>query len=198
MKAQETENVASNLGEIDFDAENVSEVTRDYEINFEDLCPNVPTKGALECLKNFKLSQHVSQILEKPSLPSDFVAQLTDLTTCTTTKLPSTEITLNVYCYLEGVKEDILRVTKKIPNDSDGQRDILAVLRKASNNTDRQDVKDYFEDIRRQIVTGDESILELVGEVDEAKMEALEAARENQELIMTSSAPNPPPVRPEQ
>ena len=186
IKSQTSAEVASDLSEVDFDATNIVEETRDYNVNFDHLCPNVPTKGALDCLKNFKLSQHVSQIINTKDDPTIVVDHLSELVKCTTSKLPSTEITLNIYCYLEGVKEDIFNTNNLSVTDENAKIEIIKILREAKRNSVRRDIKDFFKSVIDKINTGDGSILDLVGEVDEAKMEALVSAREDQDVILDS------------
>jgi hypothetical protein len=188
MKSQTaplTDDRAKSLEDIDFNAANVTSEVSTYELNFEHLCPNAPPRTAIECLKNFKLSQYVTQIMRKDTLPADFAANLVSLTTCNVSKLPDTEITLNIFCYFEGIKETIFEFNRNIlGTDQATAIDIMALLTEARDQNKSQEVKDFLNRIIEELNSGDRSLLELVGEIDQNKMEILQDARSNPALIV--------------
>ena len=160
--------------EVDFN--NTLEKTRKYEVALQEKCPNVPTRGAIDCLKNFKLSQYVSQMMAKDSVPQEFAENLIGLTECNVQQLPSTEISLNVYCYLEGMKEKILEVNEKIEGTEEQANDmIINIIKTARDKATRPDVIHFYDTILKEANGGFRSTLEIIGEVDQRNAEELMA-----------------------
>ncbi len=123
---------------------------REYHYTFEQLCPNVPTKQSLKCIENHKVANHISLLLSYNAEVVEVIRKIVDLAKCNLETLTNQEISLEIYCYLEGLKEQILKRYNMIKDEnSDEAKEMLAEVERYLNSlidkTTRYDIKTFFQ-----------------------------------------------------
>ncbi len=108
-----------------------------------------------------QVSNYISNLYKVNELPIEVVRNLLNLTRCTSDQIPSIEISLDFYCYMEGVKGYVKSFLFEIHGNDDGiYFQTIEALGNESQNTQRDDIKNYFELFLKEFSKGIETLLD--------------------------------------
>ena len=109
--------------DIPFDGEYHEVVKRNYSYDLGEHCPEVPNEEAIVCESNYKLSKYVSEMFNKDKIPVDYAGKIVDLVRCTTEHMPDVEVSLEIYCHTEGLKEKLVETFSAAGKGENGSVD---------------------------------------------------------------------------
>ena len=126
--------------------------TEDYTVTLDGLCPNAPSAEAIECERFYNLSHSVSDILDNStqSYQNDKYKKLLDLSICTSSKIQNLNMSLDVYCYFKGFKENFLAEFGQITNVAEFNNLIVGLEEKIGEEK-RPSVIEFLENLLGEV-----------------------------------------------
>ena len=123
--------------------------TRDepYEVIIENLCPSAPPDDAVECQHSVLLAQGVGHILGEGTGTQTHEDKTLDFITCYSTKIPTFNFNLKMYCFFKGQKLEYERKFEDIRTEADFNKVETALLQKREEMKDAPTFYKYFSDL---------------------------------------------------
>ena len=144
----------------------------DYQVQLEKekYCPNAPSEEAVECARTYDLSQSVQQVLRSPEVEvqTKKYNELLKVTKCTMDKVPTLNASLEVYCYIKGVKQSMLKEFSELRSLQD-YNDLLIQLEKMIEEDERPSFVEFLNDLKDSLETL-RSDIEAIEKVDVQNM----------------------------
>ena len=116
-----------------------------YEVLLDGLCPNAPSEDAVECKHSMNLAQGFEHVLATGNDTLHHGQQSLDFVTCFANKVPSFNLSLSMFCFYKGQKEEYIQSFHELSTKEEFAAMKLALLEKMSSLEGNPVFYEYFE-----------------------------------------------------
>ena len=116
-----------------------------YEVVLEGLCPNAPSEDAVECKHSINLAQGLEHVLATGNDTLSHGTQSLDFTTCFANQVPSFNMSLSMYCFYKGQKEEYIQAFHNLSTEQEFAQMKLDLLEKMQSLQGNPVFYEYFE-----------------------------------------------------
>ena len=118
-----------------------------YTVELDRFCPNAPDDDALECQKSMLLAQGVTHVLHEGTGTEVIGINTLDFTTCYSTKIPSFNLNLGMYCFFKGQKLEFQEMFSKMEKEKDFIDVEMKLLTFMGTVQDKPSIYQYAQDL---------------------------------------------------
>ena len=93
-------------------------------------------------------------MFHKDELPSASLKKITDLVRCTGNNMPSLNVSLELFCHVEGLMTEMKKFWAKGSNDATLRKEMLAKINKAIQEEQKPDIKALLRKARKALKEG--------------------------------------------
>ncbi len=155
-----SENLVDHFGDEEYNLKNVLNKRKTkYKVNVPHLCPNPPPKQMIKCEEQYNISRYVTMM--KFDKDDEKVEPILDLALCSFQQFPAIEISLEIYCFSEGIKTVIKKLNASV--NGTNQEPLEKLMEKVTAQLDsvnRPDLEDYFDELLIEVRDQSKSLLE--------------------------------------
>ena len=118
-----------------------------YTVELDRFCPNAPDDDALECQKSMLLAQGVTHVLHEGTGSEVIGNNTLEFTTCYSTKIPSFNMNLGMYCFFKGQKLEFQEMFSKMEKEQDFIDAEIKLLTFMGTVQDKPSIYQYAQDL---------------------------------------------------
>jgi len=129
-------------------ADNTYRRSKKYTYDLKKLCPVAPSEEALECKSNFKTAEYANTLLQTETVNMEAFNKQFAVLKCAVSKVPSYEISIGVYCFINGAIGHQVKMAKDLTAENPEElAKIIEELRAQKDKETKQEIVKMLDEL---------------------------------------------------